>query len=303
MNANQRAFRPGDDAAIALTRPRYVAMVTPYYAEGDVKKLCMGFKARSRRIPEPQIVSLMAQVSAAVVALHDAEYQVVHRDIKPENILLAENGMQAILTDFGLAFNNVNDATHMTTQAGSLPFVAPECWDRRYTYKVDIWGLGCLLYALCTCRVTADDCRVMFNDVDELWFADELRLEVVQEGGYSEELYKLLMEMLQKRAIRRPDAFACELRLRKLLAPHALDAAGKFYVPTREPRPAIAIARQTKEDNLRIQEEQRIAEAAAERKRLREVRKKEKNQQQQQSSAAPGGGGPLPPPPPPPPRR
>lgn len=279
----QAPFQTGDDASTALTRPRYVAIVTPYYTEGDLKRYCSTEKRAGRQLSEERIVSLFAQITTLIVKLHDEQQQIVHRDLKPENILLDCNFQRAIVTDFGLAFNNVNEASHMTTQAGSLPFVAPECWSKYYNYKVDIWSLGCMLYAVCTQRVTGEDSRVMFNDVDERWFADELRREVVAEGRYSMELYDIMMKMLTKNPLHRPTAHQCEVMLVGLLKARGYDSS--YLIPTPLPRPAYAVQREEREDQARREAEERAAAEAQARKAAREARK-----QLRSRAAAPTAG-------------
>ena len=193
-------FRAGDSEHTAFTRPRYVAIVTRFYAEGDLKKYVMGIKSP---VPEDQLMSWMAQAASVLVFLHDQKPRIVHRDIKPENILLDDHGKRIVVTDFGLAFDN--QKTFMTTQAGSMPFVAPECWTKRYNEKVDIWSLGCVMYAIATMRVTGEASRIMFNDVDDPDFERTIRREV-QSNGYSDGFFKILMQTLIKDFNVRPSA-------------------------------------------------------------------------------------------------
>jgi serine/threonine-protein kinase PDIK1L len=193
-------FRPGDSEHTAFTRPRYVAIVTRFYPEGDLKRFAM--QARSP-ITEPLLTSWIAQIASLLVYLHDQKPRIVHRDLKPENILLTDGGKRAIVTDFGLAFDN--QKTFMTTQAGSMPFVAPECWTKRYNEKVDIWSLGCVMYAVATLRVTGESSRIMFNDVDDPDFERTLRREVLS-NGYSEGFFRVMMQMLIKDFSVRPSA-------------------------------------------------------------------------------------------------
>lgn len=284
---DQAPFQQGDSATTALTRPRYVALVTKYYPEGDLKKYCYIEKKQGRQLPEERILSYMLQITTLIVKLHDQEQQVVHRDLKPENILLECQYRKVVVTDFGLAFNNINEQSHMTTQAGSLPFVAPECWSKYYTAKVDVWSLGCMLYALCTQRVTGDDSRVMFNDVDEPWFDDELRREVVVNAQYSNELFAIMMKLLVKNPLHRPSAYEAELLLAELMEARRYDMT--YIIRTPEGRPAYAIERERAEETKRRNAEEVAAKEAAVRRAQREKRKLERHQlrEQQQKQAAP----------------
>lgn len=79
--------------------------------------------------------------------LHDSK--VTHRDIKPDNILLADNSPNALLkiSDFGLS--KLISVETMKTVCGTQLYVAPEVlFGGAYTNKVDVWSMGCLLFAM-----------------------------------------------------------------------------------------------------------------------------------------------------------
>ncbi|GAA94070.1 uncharacterized protein L969DRAFT_45043 [Mixia osmundae IAM 14324] len=84
-----------------------------------------------------------------------------HRDIKPANIMVTDDGQDAILMDFGSAAParvEVPSRSVALTQQDlaaeqcSMPFRAPELFDVKtgqdLDQKVDIWSLGCTLFAL-----------------------------------------------------------------------------------------------------------------------------------------------------------
>ncbi|GAC72100.1 serine/threonine protein kinase [Moesziomyces antarcticus T-34] len=84
-----------------------------------------------------------------------------HRDIKPGNVMVADDGQTPILMDFG---STIKARVHIKTrkeavahqdlaaERSSMPYRAPELFDVptdvTLTEAVDIWSLGCLLYAL-----------------------------------------------------------------------------------------------------------------------------------------------------------
>ncbi|EGP87582.1 uncharacterized protein MYCGRDRAFT_72191 [Zymoseptoria tritici IPO323] len=83
-----------------------------------------------------------------------------HRDLKPGNIMISDDGTQPILMDFG---SLKASPTHITSRSQALkiqdeaaeqstmPYRAPELYDPKtgseIDTKVDIWSLGCTLYA------------------------------------------------------------------------------------------------------------------------------------------------------------
>jgi renal tumor antigen len=70
---------------------------------------------------------------------------IFHRDIKPENILL--NGETVKLADLGSCRGLYQDMP-LTEYISTRWYRAPECLltDGYYTYKMDIWGVGCVMY-------------------------------------------------------------------------------------------------------------------------------------------------------------
>ncbi|KAG2179073.1 hypothetical protein INT43_001923 [Umbelopsis isabellina] len=84
-----------------------------------------------------------------------------HRDIKPGNVLIADDGKTPILMDFGsVARARINITSRqqaiaqqdLAAQQCSMPYRAPELFDVKtdsvLDEKVDVWSLGCTLYAM-----------------------------------------------------------------------------------------------------------------------------------------------------------
>lgn len=80
---------------------------------------------------------------------------VVHRDLKPENILTNDSG-DIFLCDFGLAtiLKNSVDTNGLPTvnidtrTVGTIEFMAPETFDKKYGTGTDLWSFGIIIYEL-----------------------------------------------------------------------------------------------------------------------------------------------------------
>eukprot|EP01064_Diplonema_japonicum_P026594 TRINITY_DN3806_c0_g1_i1.p1 TRINITY_DN3806_c0_g1~~TRINITY_DN3806_c0_g1_i1.p1 ORF type:complete len:936 (+),score=169.91 TRINITY_DN3806_c0_g1_i1:66-2873(+) len=194
------------------TMRRYVCIVMDFYEAGDLKTYLM---AHREPISEPTIWYIASEVTAALEYMHSQVPPVMHRDLKPENLLISDsqhmsNGYPTptvVITDLGLA-RGMSEQTYCQTQAGSLPYVAPECWQRRYSVKVDMWALGCILYAVCTLRIYSNNTRVMFSDATKPNFSQELLAEL-QGCGYSRELAGLILKLLNPDPHVRPAVSDC----------------------------------------------------------------------------------------------
>lgn len=104
---------------------------------GKIKKMKTGFD-------EDTSFKYFIQASAAIAFLH--ENKLVHRDIKPENFLIDSNGIIR-LCDFGWC-RDLNDGQR-NTFCGTYEYMAPELVkDQPYSYGIDTWALGVLLYEL-----------------------------------------------------------------------------------------------------------------------------------------------------------
>jgi serine/threonine protein kinase/tetratricopeptide (TPR) repeat protein len=97
------------------------------------------------KLPKGEALEIACQLCAGLAEAHRSG--VLHRDLKSANVILcsSENGVRAVITDFGLACG--------MTQAGEIGgtprYMAPELWRGKGASKAsDIYALGVVLYEM-----------------------------------------------------------------------------------------------------------------------------------------------------------
>ncbi|KAJ3123185.1 Cell cycle serine/threonine-protein kinase cdc5/MSD2 [Nowakowskiella sp. JEL0407] len=101
-----------------------------------------------KRLPEPEVRSVMSQLLSAVQYMHKT--RVIHRDLKLGNLMLGKD-WKVKIGDFGLAAILKHDGERKKTICGTPNYIAPEVlFDTKngHSYEVDIWSLGVIMYTL-----------------------------------------------------------------------------------------------------------------------------------------------------------
>ncbi|KAI8991894.1 kinase-like domain-containing protein [Mycotypha africana] len=152
----------------------------------------------------------------------------VHKDIKPGNVLLSDDGETPILMDFGSAcparvqINNRQEALHQQDLAAehcTMPFRAPELFDVKVgttlTEKVDIWSLGCTLFAMAYGQSPFE-----MNDQGGSVALAVLnnQFKIPDESLYSEDVKELIRWLLTTDPALRPDIHQVIDRLNDILS-------------------------------------------------------------------------------------
>ena len=122
-------------------------LVMDYIDGEDLRSM---FK-RLGRLPEPQVLIWIGQITDALAYLHSQPTPIIHRDIKPANIKVREDG-RAVLVDFGIAkFFDPEMATTMGAKAITPGYSPPEQYGGGSTdVRSDIYALGATLFTLLT---------------------------------------------------------------------------------------------------------------------------------------------------------
>jgi renal tumor antigen len=100
---------------------------------------------RKQYLPDIKIKKYIYQLLKSLEHMHSNG--IFHRDIKPENILLAGDILK--LADFG-SCRGINSKHPYTEYVSTRWYRPPECLltDGYYDYKMDIWGVGCVLFEI-----------------------------------------------------------------------------------------------------------------------------------------------------------
>jgi NIMA (never in mitosis gene a)-related kinase len=167
-----------------------------YIEEGDLSKLIDKYRKEEKSLPEELIWTIFVQILSALKYLH--ENRIIHRDIKSSNILITSSNVVK-LADFGLAklLPSKNDEfEHINSTQGSLYYLSPEeAGNNPYSYPIDIWSLGVVLYELMTLKLPFYISSSYSKSVYKQIIEDDF--EPIDEN-YSIELREIVSQMLVK---------------------------------------------------------------------------------------------------------
>lgn len=131
----------------SFTEGSELVIVLELAAHGDLANLCAQLKQDARTLAELQIWAIFLQVSDALCHMH--EKRIMHRDIKPANIFVCDAGVVK-LGDLGLGRYFSSKTYRAHSVVGTPFYMSPEVITNSdgYSFKSDIWSLGCVLYEL-----------------------------------------------------------------------------------------------------------------------------------------------------------
>ena len=172
-------------------------IVMEYADDGDLHSKIEKMKKAGGFFKEPIIWSYAIQMIEGLKALHDKK--IMHRDLKSANIFLVKDKHQCKLGDMNVS--KVIKEKVLRTQTGTPYYASPEVWnDNPYSYKSDLWSIGCVIYELCALRPPFQG-----KDLDELY-------ENVCKGQperinkiYSDDLWEMILMLLQVDVNKRVD--------------------------------------------------------------------------------------------------
>lgn len=192
-----------------------VLILLPYFRRGTLQdELTM--RARSRdHMPEPRLLEIFTGMCQGVQAIHSATpIALAHRDLKPANVLLADDDMP-VWMDFGsmgrarLDIGRTSEAMalqDLATEKCSMSYRAPELFNvesrTSIDERVDIWSLGCCLYAMCFFRSPFDSAHERGDSVALAVLSGHV--DIPPDSPYSGGLHGLIRSMLEVDCLQRP---------------------------------------------------------------------------------------------------
>ena len=183
-----------------------IYLVTECCNGGDLLTFIENKRKNNIRITEKMTAKIIRKIAEGIKYLNF--FGIVHRDIKPENILFSEENEITSLKIIDLGVCQTLTHGQMANEPiGTNGYIPPEIYLKNdYSYKVDIWSLGIILYLLTTEGFLPFDDENMDYEVigKKVHF---LQQEYPEEyfGKKSQGLITLLYKMLEKIPYKRID--------------------------------------------------------------------------------------------------
>lgn len=192
-----------------------VRLLLPYYKRGTLQDELVIRGKTDNFISEERVLRLFRQLCEGIKAIHSAQpFPLVHRDLKPANVVLAEDDTP-IWMDFGsmgkarIEIRKNADAQSLQDLASekcSMPYKAPELFSVEshcsIDERVDIWSLGCCLYAMCYFKSPFDSAYEKGDSIALAVMSGNIYFP--ENTCYSGALHGLIRSMLEVNTLQRP---------------------------------------------------------------------------------------------------
>lgn len=173
-----------------------LSIITEYAESGDLYQLLLKYRNKNLSFSESELWRIMSELTEALRYLH--QNNIIHRDIKCQNVFLSKN-LTVKLGDLGAS--KLMTAEMQATRVGTPLYLSPEMIKQQpYDYKIDIWGLGCILYTLAT-----KESPFAGSNLITLGISIINRNPKNIPSAFSSKLNSLILSMLEKDPENRPD--------------------------------------------------------------------------------------------------
>lgn len=202
-----------------------LCIVLPYYKNGSLDTYLARKAKNNDFISERQVLVIFNGVTEGLRAIHECGY--AHRDLKTGNVCLSET-MEPVLVDFGSAavakveICGQPEAMKLQDEAGekcSLCYRAPELFQvESYAIvdeRIDIWSLGCVLYALCFFKSPFDAVYERGDSVSLAVLSGKIPFP--ENSPYSKDLHELILFMLKTNPMERPFIYSVSEKAQDLV--------------------------------------------------------------------------------------
>ena len=185
-----------------------IYFITEFYEGGDLLSYLEEKQIMGEEISEKNSARIIRKIAQGIGYLNF--FGIVHRDLKPENIMFQRPYNFKTLKIIDLGACKVLSYGQKTKESiGTNGYISPEIYlNNEYSFKVDIWSFGVILYLLITGGLLPFDDA----DLDTLNLAKKvcyLQQEYPGEyfGNKSKRLINLLDKMLEKNEKKRIDIY------------------------------------------------------------------------------------------------
>ncbi len=180
----------------------------------------------NKGLPENEALIYIKQIGEALIYVHNQGF--LHRDIKPQNIMLRKETKEAVLIDFGIAREFVQDKSSSHTNditQGYAPIEQYERHSKRGAYT-DVYALAATLYYLLTVvKVIPADYRKLGVSLQE---PKKFNSQI------SDEVNHAILKGMELLPENRPQTMAEWLDLLPSITPHFRETDGNNQITDEE---------------------------------------------------------------------
>ena len=181
-----------------------IFLITECFNGGDILTFLDNKQKGKEKVSEKEAAKIIKRIADGIKYLNF--FGIIHRDIKPENIMFADKKDTKSLKIIDLGVCKTLTYGEMASEPiGTNGYISPEIYmHHNYSFKIDVWSLGVILYLLITGGILPFDDEKMDSHVigkKVIYLQQEYPEEYF--GNKSKGLIILLDKMLEKNYMKR----------------------------------------------------------------------------------------------------